>query len=105
MKLPPLNSLTKGAEVPDSKEMLVSLSEKHTHEGENFRVIVKSSKIPLLTTPQLDVFSTIQIMIVFPNEEEQEIYLNIAPNIIAEEQAKQALKEITNNFKLYLPND
>ena len=104
-KLPPINFLTKGMEVPDTKDMIVSVFAKTTHKEDNFRIIIKSSNSQFFLAGEMAVYTVVQIMIVFPYEEEQEVYLNISPQIITEKKAQKLLEDIATNINEYLPKD
>lgn len=105
MKLPPINFTTKGNEVANNHNMLFSISAPHKHDEINYRIIVKSSIEPLLSVSMIDAYSIVQIMILYSIGDEREVYLNLIPSILSEEQANGIIDNIKKDFTKYVKTD
>lgn len=95
-----MNSVTKGIEVPDNDQMIFSKRETYLHNSLSYEIVVKSSKMPLIKVPTQDVriHTTIQIL----NEQGEEVFHDLYPNIFTQEKGDKAIASIKEDIERFI---
>lgn len=101
-----MNLTTQGKEIPSNAETFIHERKQATCQvlkdekfvNENFTIIVKSSRRPLLILNAIAMYSIAQVI----DHNEREVWHELYPSILTEQQAKRIIEKVESELNRFI---